>query len=292
MKKLKNANVDVELNRIKISVLAIYVVQMEGRPTIDEIVETINKKIAIKVSRKEIKNAVLAVKKRGLFSVNYDTDNSGGTIERYSMKDRRWGNPPEIAHLRPILSKFFETEETTELIKFLETGSQDGIKKQRLPDIRDYVSYKLYYENVVPILGGEPSDDMCRLRHLNGSIWLPLHLWLRGAVKLHLRRQNLSDSKTLYLEFTDVFLKPKKEIKIITLSSPPPRPGQPGTGLRKYESLQPGETFETIVHFPTIGFMDEQTFLRCLDSIRVGASHKDYGLLKLIKTEKIESDIK
>jgi len=291
MKKTKNANEDVKLDRMKVAVLTIYVVQMEGRPTIDEVQETINKKIGIKVLRKEVKNAILAVKKRGLFSVNYDTDNEGGTIERYSMKDRRWSNPPEIAHLRPILSKFFETEETTELIEFLETGSQGGTKKARLLDIRDYVDYKLQYENIVPVLGGEPSDDLNKLRHMNGAIWLPLNLWLRGAIKLHLRRKNLSDSKALYLEFTDAFLKPKKEIKVITLSSPPTRPGQPGTGLRKYEALQPGETFETTVHFPTVGFMDEQTFLKCLDNVRVGASHKDYGLLKLVKAEKIESDI-
>jgi len=286
-------NAEFELDRNKIAVLCVYTVQMEGRPTIDEITETINKQIGVSVKGKAIKDAVLAVKKRGLFSVNYDTNHEGGTIERYSMKDSRWSNPPEMAHIKPILSKFFENKETLDLIKFLETGGEEGQRKTRLLDIRDYVDYKLYYENIVPILGGEPSsnDGINTLRHLDGKIWLPLNLWLRSAVKLHLRRKNMSDSKSLYIEFTDAFIKPKKEIKIITKDSPPQRDGQPGTGLRKYEALQPGETFETTVHFPTVGFIDEQTFLKCLDNIHIGASHKDYGLLKLMKFEKVKSDI-
>lgn len=272
-------------DRTKAGVLVVYVTQMEGRPTIEELYETIIGKIKAKMSLDEVRDAVMAMKKRGLLSVNY-SKTKGKTFERYSTKDVRWANPPEIAHIKTILPKLLATKESEKILAEMEDVHEAGLRKSRLPDIRDYVKYRLKYRAVLPILGGEPSGSgLNKLRRINGEIWLPTPLWMRAALRPKLRMANVAVSKVQYLDIDDVFLKPKNITEIALPIAP--TPGRPGTGLSKHEAIPIGETFEVEIAFPTRGFMTEKEFIAIVDGIRIGAKHKEYGKLKLLKATKI-----
>jgi len=275
------------VDRATMGVLAVYVTQMEGRPTIAEIQETITGKVGYKCLKRDVKNAVLSVKKRGLLSVNSDVED-GVLEERFSIKDVRWSNPPEMAHLKTNLPKLLETEEAKQIQDMMEGIHLDGNKKGgRLPDIRDYVTYKVTFKNIVPILGGEPGDKLT-FRRNNGSIWLTTNMWVRAALRNKLRMKNVTTSKVQYIEADDVFIN-KDSIKLyfIPRPQPPSRPGQGGTGIKDYEAIPEGFTFALNISFPTTGFgIKEEEFISCLDGIRIGARHREYGLLKLLKAEK------
>ena len=74
-----------KLDRGTLNVIVGYVVQMEGRPTVNEVYETITEKIQAKTTKREVRDSIEAIKKRGLISVNFDHDADKKMIERYSM---------------------------------------------------------------------------------------------------------------------------------------------------------------------------------------------------------------
>jgi len=279
------------LGRTELAVVVVYVTQIEGRPTVDEICETIKDKLKFKATKRQIKDAVESTKKRGLLSVNYDHDDKDKMIERYSIKDVRWANPPEVAHIKSVLPKLLETPEAKQIQGMLDGSAEEGQKKGRLPDIRDYVTYKVSYEVLVPILGGEPSPDgKLKLRTLNGDYWLPMNLWFKAAIRLKLRKRNVAILKANYVECTDVFLEKNKTTLVEVARPVAPNLFKAGTGISKHEGLDIGTRFEMDVSFPTKGFMDEKDFLKVLDdNVRIGAKAREYGLLKLVSAEKVKA---
>jgi len=276
-----------KVDRTTMGVLVVYVCQIEGRPTIKEMKETITKRIEVDTNTKQIKDAVLAVKKRGLLSVNYDTDDRGRSVERFSVKDVRWTNPPELAHMKAVLPKLMETEEAHIIQKEMEGIHEEGQKKGgRLPDIRDYVKYRIKYKIITPVLGGNPDDGGCKLRRLNGKTWIPMNLWMKSALKINLRERNVPVAKTQYLKFSEIFMETKNLVEVACPVAP--IAGRPGTGITVHEGIGCGEELECTVSFPTRGFMDEEKFIECLgDSVHLGAKHKEYGLLELIDATKM-----
>lgn len=278
------------LDRVKLGIVALYVIQAEGRPSIDEIKETVSK-MGVKVTKKQISDVVEASRKRGLISVNYDRDEKDNTITRYSMKDQRWTNPPELAHSKAILPKILSTPEAETFRKQLDDTHEDGeVKSKRGPNIRDYVTATVKFTNVVKILGGHPDGErMLKLRRNNGCVWLPLNAWFKGAIRDRLRMVNETGSKAMYVDIADLFV-PEKDLPLtqISLPSPPPRPGAAGTGFTNHEAIKEGWEFETRIKFPTTGFCPKDRFFNeVLEGMRIGAKHKDFGLLHILKVEEV-----
>ena len=282
------------MDRHALGVVVVYVIQMEGLPSIKEVWEVVQEKLKCEdVKRCEVKNAILSAKKRGLLSVNYDDTR----LERYSVKDVRWANPPEIAHIKTLLPKLLETPEAkmiSEILKGIEKNDTENTK-ERQAVIRDYVTYKIHYVALHPILGGQPSDEedeVLKLRRSNGSIWLPMNIWMRAAVSIPFRMMGIAESKSQYFRFGNVYL-PWKEFegKMIEAHCPVGGyPGKPGTGITKLQGLPAGTEFDVIVSFPTEGIgkdIGEADVLKCLSVLNIGAKHKDYGLIQSTKSEKI-----
>lgn len=289
----------MELKKTETQIVGIYLCQMLGCPTIDEIQEVMKNKMGIKANKIEIKNAINSAKKRGLVSINHIQDpKTGNIVDGYSMKDLRWTNPPEVAHIKNVLPKLLESKETKEIYEAMEGVHTKGkTKGGRLPDIRDYVTWEVEFENIVPVLGGQPSNDKSeekgvqatnKHRRIGKQIWIPGNLMVRTAIKSHLREYNIGDSKALYIKASDYFFTPIKKTEQVICSSPPQRAGQPGTGLTSYEGLQPGEKFVFTIKFPTKNGIPEEVMKNILEEgIRIGARHKDYGLLKVNEIRRI-----
>jgi len=269
------------IDRSTLGVAVVYVTQMEGRPTIDEIHETITEKIGIRTTKKQVLDTAEAARKRGLLSINFDTDEKGKMLSRYSMRDVKFSKPPEMAQIKAVWVKLLQSKEAKEIQEMLEGLHEEGERKGRLPDIRDYDSLIAFWRIVTPVLGGMPTSEKLQThRRVNGSIWLPLNLWLKGALRLELRQMNVSESKVQYLKVEDIFLPEKKvkmnkEYTVIGMAGP-----------TKHEAILPDQIISTKISFPTTGFMSRDDFVKCLDGIRIGAKHKEFGLLKLEKVEK------
>lgn len=284
------------LNETELQIACVYLCQMLGQPTPSQILKIMDEKMNVLVNETAIINALNSAKKRGLLSVNHIQNPETQEVENaFSMKDLRFSNPPEIAHIKNVLPTLLEDEGTKEMFNLMEDNHLSGEKKGgRLPDIRDYKTWKVIFTNILPVLGGEPfqnndNDDtkvkaVLKLRRIdNETIWIPANLWLRGAIRDELRVHNVTESKALYVKVNDYFFKPKNKIIQIALPSPAQTKGGAGTGITTFEALSPNEEFQFVIKFPTKGGISEDVMKKILkeSNIRIGARHKDYGLLQL-----------
>ena len=147
----------------------------------------------------------------------------------------------------------------------------------------------------MPVLGGKPFErtegDKVKAenhhRRIGKKIWIPGNIMLKSAIRGKLRQYNINESKALYIEITDYFFVPKQKMYQEIIPSPPQRAGLPGTGLIPYEALQPREIFEFTIKFPTKSGIPLEIMKKILSSgsLRIGACHKDYGLLELVKCD-------
>jgi hypothetical protein len=279
-----------KLNETETQIIVIYLCQMLGQPTVSQIQKVMDEKMSIQANEIEIKNALNAAKKRGLLSVGHVQDPQTKEVEdAYSMKDVRFANPPEIAHIKNVLPRLLEDEGSKDVFDAMEIEHIEGKKKGgRLPDIRDYVKWKVTFTNVLPVLGGEPFTDNGNVkatnkhRRIGDKIWIPGNLWLRAAIRDKLRIYNITESKALYLNISDYFLDPKQKPYQQICPSPAQQKGGAGTGLASFEALHPGEIFEFELAFPTTGGISEDIMKKLLtDNLHIGAKGKDYGLLQL-----------
>lgn len=279
-----------ELNETELQILVIYLTQMLGVSTAKKIKNVMIDKMGIKANKIEIVNALNSAKKRGIVSVNHIQDpETGNTIDGYSMKDVRFANPPEIAHIKNVLPVLLEDELSKKMFNDMDEVHDKGEKKGgRLPDIRDYKSLTVTFRNVLPILGGQPNDgnqeDEVKntLRRIGDKIWIPANLWLRASIRDKLRQYNINESKILYVDINDYFFIPKKPIVQVVCPSPAQRKGGAGTGLTTYEALQPDEELIFTIKFPITNGISESIMRSILsDNIRIGAKAKDYGLLEV-----------
>lgn len=278
------------LNETETQIVCVYLVQMLGTGTVDKVREVLNDKMGLKLSKIKVTNALNSAKKRGIVSVNHVQSEDGRVEDAYSMKDARFTNPPEVAHFKNILPKLLEDEGTKNMWSEMEDIHTEGEKKGgRLPDIRDYKKVEIECVNLLPVLGGQPfagngeSKSKITHRRVGKMVWLPTHLWLRGAIAPMLRQYNLNESKSMYLFSNDIIESEDKfEMAQYTCASPPQRRGGQGTGLVTFEGIKEGHTFKFKLRFPTTNGIPVETMREIFESgIRIGARHRDYGLLKM-----------
>jgi len=278
-----------KLDETQTQIVCIYLCQMLGCPTPKQIQKVMHEQMGLSENKTKIVNALNSAKKRGLLSVNHIQNAENSEVEdAYSMKDVRFANPPEIAHIKNVLPQLLANEGAKEIFDRMEGEHTEGERKGgRLPDIRDYVTWKVIFKNVLPVLGGQAfsSDDKENIaknmhRRIGHKIWIPGNLWLKSAIGSRLRMHNIGDSKAMYIQINDCFLEPKQDTYQEILASPPQRAGGPGTGLVSFEALHPGETFEFEIAFPTTNGISEEVMRKILNGgLRIGARHKDFGLL-------------
>jgi len=289
-----------EIKETETQIVSIYLCQMLGCPTVKQIAEVMSDKMDIKTNKIRITNSLNSAKKRGILSVNHiQNDKTGEVEDGYSMKDVRFANPPEIAHIKNVLPKLLEDEGTKEIYEVMEGEHEAGKRKGgRLPDIRDYVTLDVTFKNILPVLGGKPFSSgngkavvdgtevnaQNSHRRIGNKIWIPGNLWLRASIRDELRVYNIPEAKALYMKIDDYFFTPEQKLVQEICSSPSQRKGGTGTGLTSYEALQPGELFKFRIKFPTTQGIPLDIMKQVLNSgIRIGARHKDYGLLETIE---------
>jgi len=281
-----------KLNETETQIVIIYLCQMLGQPTISQIKKVIDEKMGISLNEIQITNALNSAKKRGILSVNHVQDSETNELQdAYSMKDVRFSNPPEIAHIKNVLPRLLEDEGSKEMFELMEGEHNEGKKKGgRLPDIRDYVRWEVSFTNILPVLGGQPFTNggdvkaTNKHRRIGKLIWIPGNLWLRASIRNKLRMFNITESKALYLNISDCFLEPKQKLYQEICPSPAQQKGGQGTGLASFEALEPNEIFVFELSFPTTGGISEDIMKKILESnLHIGAKSKDYGLLKLKK---------
>ena len=294
----------VKLEKTSLCVVCLYLVQMHGKATVEALHKTAQEKMGLATTLTAIRNACDALKKRGLVSADHERDeDTEQMVYAYGIKDVRFANPPEVAHIKSILPKLLESEEGKRIQQELEGIHTEGEKKGgRLPDIRDYADWELTLKNRLPILGGEPYSAptnpdpdtkeavraKVRHRRSNGCVWLPLNLWLRAAIKYRLRLFNINESKALYIECDDAFIPTDKaKLQQIVVPSPPQRRGGQGTGLISHEGLPEGTEIKTRLRFPTTNGIPTDIMERVLtNGIRIGSHAKDFGLCTVEVTRK------
>ena len=285
-----------KLSETEHQIISIYLVQMLGCPTVKQIQQVMTTKMGVKANRIKILNAVNSAKKRGILSVNNMQNSETEEVEEgFSMKDVRFSNPPEIAHIKNVLPKLLEDEGSKEIFDIMEGQHTEGQKKGRLPDIRDYTTFDVVFKNVLPVLGGQPYakgngeangekgvSATNKHRRIGNKIWIPGNLWVRSGIRNELREYNINESKALYIKVNDYFFEPNPKMLTQEIcSSPPQRRGGPGTGLTSYEAINPGQTFQFKIKFPTTNGIPKDVMKQILSNLRIGARHKDYGLLSV-----------
>ncbi len=282
-----------KISETETQIVSIYLVQMLGQPTVEQVQKVANEKMGLDINKIQVKNSLNAAKKRGILSVGHIQNPKTKELENgFSMKDVRFANPPEIAHIKNVLPKLLEDKGAKEMFDIMEGNHTEGQRKGgRLPDIRDYSTLNVKFKNILPVLGGKPFEktegDKVKAenhhRRIGNKIWIPGNLWLKSAIKEKLRQYNINESKALYIDINDYFFMPKQKVYQEICPSPPQRRGGQGTGLTTYEALQPGEIFEFRIKFPTTSGIPIDTMKTILNSgLRIGAKHKDYGLLEVV----------
>jgi len=285
MKNVENIeNVESELTDTQVQIVSVYLCQILGQPTPKTVKTTMVDKLGLSVNLWKVKNALSSAKKRGLLSVgNQQNPKTGEVEEVYSMKDVRFANPPEIANIKSVLPQLMADEGAREMFELMEGQHLEGKKKgTNGPVIKDYKRVSVKLKNILPVLGGQPYGQPEKgvmaqnfHRRLGEKIWIPGGLWLRAAIKYKLRQYNITDTKAQYLDISDYFFTPKQKTQQVVCPSPA------GTGLGTFEALMPGEEFAFQIRTPTAGGLTLEILQDILTNIRLGAKHKDYGLMEL-----------
>lgn len=296
-------------DRGTIGVLAIYVSQAVGNVTPKEIKDILADKEGIVINLTQLKNICEDLKRRKLMSlVEKENHQTGQRETAYGVRDVKFTGAPELGQLKPILSTFIESDEAKKVKAVMEGKEEEGERKARGPVYCQYHAIKVKFTNVQHICGTNPETDADRAkrekepgvtaanylyRDFNDKdkIYFP-PTWFKKWVANHLRYEDMGDSVARQIGVSKVSFKPAKALVQVAQGTAPME-GQGGTGLTKFEALQPGEVFEVIFNIPTKGFMTLHDFMNFLVHVSalpktgIGGYHEKNGRIKAIDFEVI-----
>ncbi len=161
---------------VEVGLIAVYLVQKLGRPTMPEIKAVAEDKLSVSMDGRKLTRALKGASKRGFIAVLQDrTEDSGGQVEKtYSMKDLSWKNPPEYAHINDLYPKMLQTDEGKAIKSYFDGTEQSSETKRTKGNvIDDYHALRFQCVLLTPILGSQihcPATDYAREQ---GNVALP-----------------------------------------------------------------------------------------------------------------------
>lgn len=155
----------------EIGLIAVYLVQKLGKPTLNEIHEAGVKKLGCKIHKRRLERALKAASRLGFIAVLQDrmADEAGTVVNVYAVKDLgRWKNAPEYVHVNALLPTLLETPEGAKIKEFFDKGEgtkAGSSKATRGNVVDDYYAFRVTVKNLDPLLGSQihcPYTDAAR----------------------------------------------------------------------------------------------------------------------------------
>jgi len=155
-----------ETDLVRVGIIAVYLTQMLGKPTLEEIRTAASEKLFCTIHPKTLERALEAAKRRELVSINQDSMEDGVVRKVYSMKKIRWKAPPEYAHIKALWPKLVSSEEGMVIKAMLDMEAKAGeVKTRSGPRIRDYHTFRVKAVLLTDIIGSQircPRTDEVR----------------------------------------------------------------------------------------------------------------------------------
>lgn len=277
-------------------IIAIYVIQKHGRPTLKEIQATALEKLNCKLNARTLGRVLIGASRAGrnTIAINQSRlpeEQGGALVDVYSMKDpQRWRSPPEMAHITDLLPRLLSTPECQEIKGWFDKSEVDGKsaneRKARGNDVDDYRNYSVLIYTLDPLLGSQihcPYTDIARgqepkakvdkeakpemegiftVDQLNGDRIITSDVLSGWFVTNAGRYGGLADTRCGYLAFKPLRIPAK--VKPIQLTLPVNNSKQGAAAPKSYEAIPPGQFLKIEFAAPSKGIFTTEQYEKLL----------------------------
>lgn len=274
---------------IEMGLIATFLVQKLGKPTLQEIGAAALAKCGARLPDKTLMRVLKGLAKRGFIAVENVQLDSGTTVKGFSMKTLAWKQPPEYAHISDLLPELLRTPEAEKLKSGFDAQEDKGDEKARRGNvIGEYRTYRVKIVSVDPWLGSQPPspmasavrkkfptklDSMLAKEEIEiESLWERdptdgafvlcneiLQAWMRTNI---LHRVDLPAARHAYLAFMPIKI-PYGSVTTQQLTLPVQSQSGPAAP-KTYEAIMPPVEMEMVVTAPVKGFLMPEQFKRAL----------------------------
>lgn len=280
----------------KIAIIAVYLVQKLGQPTMKEIQAKALEQLSCRIDGRNLRRALTGASRAGrnLISVlqGRAPGSEGGAVrDVYSMKDpQRWKSPPEMAHINELLPKLLATPELEEVKGWFDdqerTKDPKAVKAQRGNDVDAYHNFSVLIYTTDTLLGSQihcPYTDMARgivtkpkegkkdddddkptmegifvVDELTGDRILPPDVMNGWWTTNAGRYGGMQDARGLYVAFKPVHI--PKRIQPIQLMLPVNNSKSGASAPKSYEAIPAGQILKIEFTAPTKGLYSPEQY--------------------------------
>ncbi len=278
--KVKNQRV-TDLTEVR--VIAIYMIQKLTHPTLEELHESIKKKLHCTIHKSTLKQALRGAQKAGFITTAMIPREDGRSVHAWSMKNLSWSNPPEYAHIKDLIPILMRSPMAMKIKNHFDgqEGEAKTTKKKKGNLIDNFHAFRVTAITLDPLLGSQieceytnqvradfPSDIEKNKVEVQG-IWHRDELTgefiitsdvLQGWFKTNAcRYAGLQDSKAAYVAFNPVRIRPKKPVYQLVL---PVNTARGASAPKPYETISAGEEITIDFVAPTKGVLSSEEYER------------------------------
>jgi len=276
---------------VEVTIIATYMVQMMGKPTLDELKIAIREKLFCKIHPATLKRSLEAAQKRSFVAINQSAGEDDQIRKVYSMKNLQWKQPPEYAHIGNLLPKLLATEAAQEIKDALDAEHNKGPGKTAKRNvIGDYFAYRVKAVLTDGVIGSQihcPQTTEARKKlgikepetvvtgpnapekkkdastptmegifvvdELTGDYIIPPDV-MQGWVSTNITRlTELGEARAGYVAFAPVRIRPKR--KPVQIVLPVNNKRQGAAAPKAYEYIRAGEEIEINFMAPMRGML-------------------------------------
>ncbi len=257
---------------VQTGLIAVYIVQKSGQPTLKEIQNTAVTKLGCQLDGRTLSRALKGASRggRNLISIlqhRLPEDQGGSVVDVYSMKDpQRWKAAPEYANFMDLLPRLMNDPEAQRIKDYFDKGEtktkagDDTTKARRGNDVDDYRSYTVFIRTTDPLLGSQihcPFTDKARgietkksddkpdmegifvVDELTGDRVLTPDCLQGWFITNAGRYGGMPDARGQYIAFDYVHI--PKEVKPVQLVLPVNNSRQGAAAPKSYEAIPAGQ---------------------------------------------------
>jgi hypothetical protein len=279
---------------VEVTIIATYLVQMLGKPTLDEVKDAARDKLFAKIHHATLKRALEAAQKRTFVAINQAEGEDGQIRKVFSMKNLQWKQPPEYAHIGNLLPKLLSTDAAQEIKDALDAEhNKGGGKSTKRNVIGDYYAYRVKAVLTDGVIGSQihcPQTREARQQlgikepetvvtgpnapekkkddstpamegifvvdELTGDYIIPPDV-MQGWVSTNITRlTELGEARAGYVAFAPVRIRPKRAPVQIVLPVNNKRQG--AAAPKAYEYIRAGEQIEINFMAPVRGMLSPE----------------------------------
>lgn len=270
----------------KITLVAVYLVQKLGKPTLDEIIETAISKLNTNFDKKLLLRALKGAAKRAIVGIEQSQQPDGKNVTVAVMKTMAWKQPPEYAHVTDLLPALISTPALESVKAYFDSLEGKGSSKAtRGNDIDDFRAYEVKGTTTDLWLGSQIPDEYSnavRVKWPNSlkddeieSIWerdiltgdyVVANDCIQGWFRTNITRlAGLADARANYFAFTPIRF--PADTKVMQKVMPVMNSKTGASAPKKYEAIVPGQPFKITFTGPVKGGLApeqlEKLFILC-----------------------------